>query len=162
MLCLKKVTTAVEAAAKNQHEENENGEVLLHVIQVLNDLVMPWAYTDRIVCADLYFASIGAALGLKRIGLQFIGVFKTATRRYPMKALSEIKLVGYGYFGVLVPVGDGSNSLLDFFWMDHDRRYFISTTSSLENGVPYTRESWRQVDLTTPDAPPERVELTIP
>ena len=162
MLRLKIVTTAAEAAANNQHEENENGEVLLHGIQVLKDLVMPWANTDRIVCADSYFASVGAALELKRIGLRFIGVVKTATRRYPMKALSEIELVDRGDFRGLVSVGDGSNSLLAFVWMDRDRRYFISTTSSLANGVPYSRERWRQVDVTTPNAPPERVELTIP
>ena len=30
------------------------------------------------------------------------------------------------------------------------------------DGVPYSRERWRQVDVTTPNAPPERVELTIP
>ena len=52
MLPLKIVTTSVDVAANNQHEENENGKVILHVIQVLKDLVMPWANTDRIVCSD--------------------------------------------------------------------------------------------------------------
>ena len=156
------VIVSFGAQRNNPHEQNENGEVLLHGIQVLKDLVLPWANTDRIVCADSYFASVGAALELKRIGLRFIGVVKTATRRYPMKALSEIELVDRGDFRGLVSVGAGSNSLLAFVWMDRDRRYFISTTSSLANGVPYSRERWRQVDVTTPDAPPERVELTIP
>ena len=55
-----------------------------------------------------------------------------------------------GDFRGLVSVGDGSNSLLAFVWMDCDRRYFISRTSSLANGVPYSRERWRQVDVTTP------------
>ena len=88
MVCMKIVTTDVEAAANNQHKENENFEVLLHGIQVLKDVVMMWDNTDRIVCADSYFSLVGAALELKRIVLQFIGVVKTATRRYPMKALS--------------------------------------------------------------------------
>ena len=162
MLRLKIVTTSAEAASNNEHEENENGKVLLHGIQVLKDLVMPWANTDRIVCADSYFASVNVALELKRIGLRFTGVVKTATRRYPMKALSEIELVDHDDFRGLVSVGYGRNSLLAFFWMDRDRCYFISTTSSLENGVPYTRERWRQVDVTTSDVPPERVKLTIP
>ena len=69
MLRLKIVTTAVEADANNQHEENGNGKVLLHGIQVLKDLVILWANTDRIVCTDSYFALVGAALDLKRIGL---------------------------------------------------------------------------------------------
>ena len=67
-----------------------------------------------------------------------------------------------GDFRGLVSVGDGSNSLLAFVWMDRNWRYFISMTSSLENGVPYTRERWRQADTTTPDAPPKRVKLKIP
>ena len=140
MIILKIGTTALEAAANNQHKENENGEVLLYGIKVLKDLVMPWANTDRIVCAYSYFASVGAALELKRIDLRFIGVVKTATHHYPMKALSEIKLVDHGDFRGLVSVGDGSNSLLDFDWMDRDRRYFILTTLSMANVVPYTRE----------------------
>ena len=85
-----------------------------------------------------------------------------AKRRYPMKALSEIELVDRGDFRGLVSVGDGSNSLLASVWMDRDWCHFILTTSSLANEVPYTRERWRQVDTTTPDAPTERVELTIP
>ena len=52
MVCMKIVTTDVEAAANNQHKENENFEVLLHGIQVLKYLVMPWANTYSIVCAD--------------------------------------------------------------------------------------------------------------
>jgi hypothetical protein len=45
--------------------------------------------------------------------------------------------------------------------MDRERRYFISSCSSLAEGAPYIRQRWRQLvsDLTTP---PERVELMIP
>ena len=140
MLCLEILTTTVETAATNQHEDNYNGEVLLYGIHVIKYLVIPWAHTDRFVCADSYFDSVGAALKLNQIGLRFIGVVKTDTRRYPMKALSDIELVDRGDFRGLVSVGDGSNSLLDFVCMDRDRRYFILTTSSLENGFLYTRE----------------------
>ena len=83
MFRLKIVTTALEEAANNQHKENNNGKVILHGIQVLKYLVIPWA-------TDSYFSSVGAALKLKRIGLRFIRVVKTATRCYPMKALSDI------------------------------------------------------------------------
>ena len=121
MLCLKIVTTDVEAAANNQHEENENGEVFLRGIQVLQYFVMPWSNTNIIVCADFYFTSVGAALELKRIGLRFVGVMKTLTRCYPMKALSEIELVDCGDFRVLVSFGYGSNSLIAFVSVDCDR-----------------------------------------
>ena len=63
---------------------------LLHGTQVLKGLVIPWANSDRVVCADSYFASVGAVEELKRIGLRFIGVINTATRRYPQNALSRI------------------------------------------------------------------------
>ena len=60
MLCLKIVTTSVETSANNQHEDDDNVEVLHHGIQLLKDLVMPWDNTDKILCADLYFALVGA------------------------------------------------------------------------------------------------------
>ena len=114
--------------------------MLLYGIQVLKDLVIPWDHTDRIVCVDSYFASVGASLKLNQIGLLFIRVVKTVTHCYPMKALSEIELVDRGDFRGLVSVGSGINSLFAFVCMDRDRRYFILTTSSLENGFLYTRE----------------------
>ena len=43
------VVVSFGAQRNNQHEQNENGEVLLHGIQVLKDLVLPWDNTDRIV-----------------------------------------------------------------------------------------------------------------
>ena len=46
-------------------------------------------------------------------------------------------------------------------WMDRDRRYFIASASSLDSGIPYSRNRWRQVSLEL-DALPENVELTIP
>ena len=43
-------------------EEREDDEVNLpHGTKFLKGLVMPWDNTDRIVCADSYFASVPAA-----------------------------------------------------------------------------------------------------
>jgi hypothetical protein len=36
------------------------------------------------VCADSYFASVQAAEHLLSMGLKFIGVVKTATRKFPI------------------------------------------------------------------------------
>jgi hypothetical protein len=44
------------------------------------------------VCADTYFASVGAAEELKCIGLCFIGVVKSATNRYPRTYLTNQEL----------------------------------------------------------------------
>jgi hypothetical protein len=48
-----------------------------------------------------------------------------------------------------------------FTWVGRDRRYFVSTCSSLAPGTPYTRSRLRQVSV-EPNAPPEVVELTVP
>jgi hypothetical protein len=47
-----------------------------------------------------------------------------------------------------------------FVWMDRERRYFISSAGSLEDGTPYVRCRWRQVDQ-TPNAAPEQVMFSI-
>ena len=86
-------------------------------------LILPWDNSDRIVCANSYYASVGAAKTLKRIGLSFIGVFKTATKQFPMMNMSEIELDNRGDRRGLIMHGDDSKpSLLAFCWMYRDRR----------------------------------------
>ena len=51
--------------------------------------------------------------------------------------------------------------LLAFVWCDRDRRYFISTCSSLANGATIERMRWRQVDR-APNALPTRADINIP
>jgi len=132
-----------------------------HGGNVLMSLVNPWALSDRVICADSFFASVSAAEALKRIGLRFIGVVKTATRKYPLAYLSSRDMVNRGdRVGVEARNDDGAR-LLAFVWMDRDRRYFVSTASSISNGSDFVRHRWRQVDP-TPDADPERVELRVP
>jgi hypothetical protein len=57
-------------------------------------------------------------------------------------------------YGLVSKNADGIPYLLSFVWMDHDRRYFIVSRSSL------VRTRWRQVG-DDPEADPTRVELTI-
>jgi hypothetical protein len=87
MMRLKLVKTMEE-----QHAHAAPGdEGLLHGTAVLKSLVLPWAQTDRIVCADSYFASVGTLQELKRIGLRFIGVVKTGRQytRHRWRQVSE-------------------------------------------------------------------------
>lgn len=157
MLRLRLVRTAEEDHA----HLNETDSGLLHGTQVLKDLVSPWAQTSRIVCADSYFASVTSALELEKMGLRFIGVIKTATRQYPMQALSNIELSERGQKGALVHKRCDRIALIAILWVDRDRRYFISSTSSSKPGTHYVRFRWRQLS-TEPGAQPERVKLTIP
>ena len=126
------------------HQDADSG--LNHGPVVIKELTSPWVYSGRIVCADSYFASVSTAKELKRIGLRFIEVVKTATRGYPMKALGEVELTHRGDRRGLVPVDPaGDANLLAFVWLDRERRYLIATCSSLEPGTAHFRERWRQI-----------------
>jgi Transposase IS4 len=135
----------------------------LHGCNVLYYLVKPWANTDAVVVADSYFASVPAALRLKSIGLRFIGVIKTATKEYPMRYLSSIPLPGGrgSRKGLLSTDAESGTQLLSFVWVDRDRRYFISTCSSLEEGSQIVRHRWTQRD-TTANAEPSRLAKVVP
>jgi hypothetical protein len=135
---------------------------LLHGTQVLKTVVSPWFGLNCIICADSYFASVGAAKELFRNGLRFIGVVKTATRGFPKTFLTAVKLYQCGDFFALA--SDSADKLdpvmAAFVWMDLEWRYFIATAVALSEGTPYTRCRWWQL---SPDrnAPPERVTMTI-
>ena len=83
-----------------------------------------------------------------RIGIRFIGVVKTATKNFPMKYLSSIELAeGRGQRVGVVLKTNGGPTIMAYVWMDRDRRYFISTASSLQDGKDYSRIRWRRSDL---------------
>ena len=153
--------------------EREDG--IPHGTHILKYLTLPWANSRRGVCADSYFASVTSAEELMKIGLRFIGVVKNATKKFPMQYLSSIELLeGRGqYVGVTRKGDDDKDAMMAYVWMDRDRRYFISTASTLEPGRPYTRERWRQqerADILDEDEDEEGVnnedavkqKLTIP
>ena len=71
----------------------ERDDGIPHGTHILKYLTLPWANTRRGVCADSYFASVTSAEELMKIGLRFIGVVKTATKKFPMSYLSSIKLL---------------------------------------------------------------------
>ena len=77
-------------SAKNEEDWQDDRDNLPHGTKVLKELVMPWANTDRIVCADSYFASVPDAKEFWKHGLRFIGLIKTETRKFPMAYLSNI------------------------------------------------------------------------
>ena len=52
--------------------------------------------------------------------------------------------------GVFLKI-NGEPTIMKYVWMDHDRRYFISTSSSLQDGKDYSRIRWRQPDIPEED-----------
>ena len=159
MMRLKLVKTAKEEST-NEIAEDEIG--LLHGTRILLFLVSPWNYSFRTVVGDSYFASVGAAEQLELVKLGFIGVVKTSSRRFPMKYLSNIEFNDRGETqGVVAKNVNGRATMMAFVWMDRQRRYFIATSSSLQQGLPYLRRRWRQVDETI-NADAELVQLSVP
>ena len=150
-------------SAKNDEEHQYDRDNLPHGTKVLKKLVMPWDNTDRIVCADSYFASVSAAEELWKHGLRSIGFIKTETRQFSMVYLSNIEFQKRGDMSGLLtrPVDRTKPVLGAFVWMDRNRRYFICTGGSMEKGRTYTRTRWRQEEP-APNADPNMVELTIP
>jgi hypothetical protein len=135
-----------------------------HGTGVLRDLVIPWAHTSRVVVADSFFASVEAAQVLFRLGIRFIGVVKTATKRFPMAALGSVQFPHRGMWKGLIHRGDkaaGHADLLAFTWNDTNRRMFISSVSSLmPSSLPIQRPRLRQVDK-APNADPQDVYQCI-
>ena len=62
---------------------------------------------------------------------------------------------------------NGVPTMMAYVWMNRDRRYFISTASSLQYGKDYSRICWRQPDLPEEEfggvnnEEAERQELTV-
>ena len=161
MLRLKLVKGA-DLPGSEEEQFGNNDDSLLHGTNVLKHVVSPWFGSNRVVCADSYFASVGAAKELFRNGLRFIGVVKTATRGYPKSFLTSVELQNRGDFVALRSnATENSPELGAMVWMDRERRYFISTAGSFEWGTPYQRCRWRQVDP-APNAAPQQVMFTIP
>ena len=93
----------------DEHErdgEQDGATRMLYGTQVLLYLLLPWYNTESVVCADSNVASLGAAQELIRNELRFIGVVKTATRRFPKAYLSNLELTQRGDFSGFVPMDE--------------------------------------------------------
>ena len=158
MLQLRLVKTVEEANANLVEEDGE----LLHGSVAMKDLVSPCFFTHRIVCADSYYSSVACAEELFRHQTRLIGVVKTATKKYPMAYLNNIELTERGDRRSVVAYDkDKKAKLLAFVWVDRERRYFIASTSSMQEGRPWVRKRLRQIvddDVTEP----KTVELVVP
>ena len=58
---------------------------------------------------------------------------------------------GRGQWVGVVLKSNGAPTRMAYVWMDRDRRYFISTASSLEDGKDCSIIRWREPDLSEED-----------
>jgi hypothetical protein len=135
-----------------------------HAAKVVLKLLQPWLKdegTQRLLCADLYFASVPNAQELKARGIDFIGVIKTATRNFPMQFLgSRITDGSRGAMNYLCSVDEDEKVEL-IAMMLCDWRYFIGNAKEVEKAEPIFCARWHQVK-TDEVSLSEKVPLEIP
>jgi len=144
-LQLRIVTTADDQQSNLTAEELAGS----HGTAVLMRLVRPWAGTDRIVCADSYFASVVISLALKEAGLRFTGVVKTAHRRFPLASLSSRELGARGDHLSMVHLdATGRPDMLALVWVDRERHFtFCQRLAAVNLALPvsvYGGGRWRK------------------
>lgn len=104
-------------------------------------LLQPWFGSERVVCADYFFASVKTAKSILKKKLHFFGFIKNATRKYPMKNLSQYTLSNRGhYFSLFSKENVINTNLMAILWVEKERRYFSSTCGSAHAGTPTVTE----------------------
>ena len=69
----------------------------MHGTKVILNTFQPWVNKQRcVVSADRYYALVQACDDMKKRGMKFICVVKTATRGFCMEFVSEIELAQRG------------------------------------------------------------------
>ena len=160
MLQLKLVKNVESEEANSANPDAEDNQGLIHGCVVLKELVKPWYNSNRIVCADSYFASVSTCVEMARLGMRFIGVVKTATKKYPQAYLSSLPMNDRGEWKGVNTIINGT-SLYAFVLVDRNRRYFITNTSSLCHGRHYVRRRLRQVEALSTNEEPVQQTFTI-
>ena len=89
-----------------------------------------------------------------QLGMRFIGVVKAVSKQFPMAYLHALEFDKQGECKGLM---NATTSMYAFVWVDRNRRYFITNTSSLSHRTPYTRVRKRQVAPIESQEPPVRV-----
>ena len=106
--------------------------------------------SGRIVVADSAFASVKTAVELKSRGLNFIGLVKTASRKFPKKWLQEVDLEERGDHYVLTATESDVN-LRAVTWNEGKkdkktgkiiRKSFISTCGTTLEAPPHEKKRW--------------------
>ena len=106
--------------------------------------------TGRLVLGDSAFASVKAAFELKtQAGLDFIGLVKTATRKFPKKYMDSLNMAERGDHAVLTAT-DGDVDLTAVAWKEGKKgkdgeiikKNFIATCGTTLPGKPHKKKRW--------------------
>lgn len=139
MLRLKLVRNQEDESQRTSEEERE----LPHGTVVLRRTFSPWAGTYRTVCTNSYSVSVEAAFTISAMGMHFIGVVKTASRKFLISYLARLSALERGESVSMVHKDvDGRAIMMDLKWVDNEQRYFISTRSNSKDGTLYKLVRW--------------------
>ena len=125
------------------------------------ELTEPWHASNRIVVADSAFASVNTAVQLNKQRMGFIGVVKTATKRFPLGPLQDTVLPSKGQYTGMATCIDNA-TLMAYVWSDRNRRYFIATAGSMAQGQPYQRIRWTEIGDEDGERLAERLIIRVP
>ena len=79
----------VKGSLEKQLLENEDPGGF-YGTRVTKQLVAPQRNSGIVVCTDSYFSPVPCAIAMRDMGLQFIGVVKTATKQYPHNYIQQL------------------------------------------------------------------------
>lgn len=117
-------------------------------------LVEPWFHSGRTVYGDSAFGSVNTALRLRKSGLHFLGLVKTAHKQFPkeyFKSLGVPARSGESRYCQTMP---DNIPLYAVAWFDKKVKYIVATAGSNATGPPHGRIRYRLKD----DGTSERYE----
>jgi hypothetical protein len=121
-------------------------------------LTSPWHGTKRTLAGDSAFGSVKTAREMRRRGLHFIGLVKTATREYPKAWLAKYKFPSRGSHVVMKAKDADGTTFFACGWSDRTVKTFISTCSTtLAAKVPALKPRYQLVH-----GQPTRVYKEVP
>ena len=96
---------------------------------------------NNIVFGNLAFNLVNTAVQLNKRQMRFIGMIKTATKRFPMELLQETILSSCGQYTELSTYFDNAK-LMKYVCLDQDWQFFIAIAVSIIQGQPYQHICW--------------------
>lgn len=135
----------IELEMGSKFPQQDFGADNSHGTAVLLRLVQRCFGSERVVCADSFFASVNTAKSILEKGLRFIGAIKNATREYPMRYLSQYTLPNRKDFVSMVSKENVINTdIMAILWVDRERGHFVSTCATVNACKLIVRERWRR------------------
>eukprot|EP00750_Incisomonas_marina_P005668 INCI14073.1.p1 GENE.INCI14073.1~~INCI14073.1.p1 ORF type:complete len:625 (+),score=97.77 INCI14073.1:326-2200(+) len=136
---------------KEEMNDRKYTEALGSGTALLLRLSQRFAGSGRLVVADSAFASVKAAVELKKThGLDFIGLVKTASRKFPKKYFEELELDERGDHAVLTAT-ERDVELMAVTWNEGKtnkknkkitKKNIIATCGTTLPGAPHKKRRW--------------------